>query len=50
MVAFQQDEDRPIENLWDAATGITAYARSIQYQDERVALERQAGKVLLKAA
>ncbi len=40
------DEGRPIETLWDSVTGITAYARSIQYQDQRVALEREAGKVL----
>ena len=44
--SFTSDEDRPIENLWDAATGITAYARGVQYQDERVKLEREAGKVL----
>ena len=44
--AHVSDEDRPIENLWDAATGITAYARGVQYQDERVKLEREAGKVL----
>ena len=44
--AHLSDEDRPIENLWDAATGITAYARGVQYQDERVKLEREAGKVL----
>ena len=44
--AYLSDEQRPIENLWDAATGITAYARGIQYQDERVDLERKAGKVL----
>lgn len=44
------DEDRPIETLWDAVTGITAYARSIQHQDTRVSLEREAGKVLNLAA
>ena len=48
--AYQQDEGRPIETLWDAATGITAYARSIEHQDRRVELEREAGKVLDLAA
>ncbi len=44
--AHLQDEQRPIETLWDAATGITAYARDIQFQDRRVELEREAGKIL----
>lgn len=45
-IAHVRDEDRPIETLWDAATGITAYARGITWQDERVSLEREAGKLL----
>lgn len=44
--AHMSDEQRPIETLWDAATGVTAYARGIQYQDDRVSLEREAGKIL----
>lgn len=40
------EEQRPIETLWDAATGITAYAKTVQFQDERIKLEREAGKVL----
>ena len=48
--AFQIDEDRPIENLWDVTTGLTAYARKIDWQDERVALERQAGDLLTLAS
>lgn len=45
--AFASDEgDRPMENLWDVATGITAYARGVEYQDRRVELERTAGKIL----
>lgn len=44
--AHMVDEGRPIESLWDVATGITAYARSITYQDDRVAFERRAGEVL----
>lgn len=41
-----QEEQRPIETLWDAVTGATAYARGVQYQDDRVDLERAAGKIL----
>jgi len=44
--AHMDDEQRPIETLWDAATGITAYARGIQYQDQRVKLEQEAGRIL----
>lgn len=44
--AHMNDEQRPIETLWDAATATTAYAREIQFQDERVKLEREAGKIL----
>ena len=45
-VAHEIDEGRPMETLWDVSTGITAYARGVQYQDERVALERVGGAVL----
>lgn len=44
------EEGRPIESLWDVSTAVTAYARGIEYQDTRVALERQAGEVLDLAA
>jgi len=44
--AHMSDEQRPIETIWDATTGVTAYARSIQYQNERVDLEREGGKIL----
>lgn len=44
--AHLADEQRPIETLWDVATGATAYARGISFQDERVAIEREAGKVI----
>lgn len=43
------EEGRPIETLWDLSTGITAYAKGIQYQDERVDLERIGGQVLALA-
>lgn len=40
------EEGRPIETLWDAATAVTAYARSIPHTDKRVDVERTAGKIL----
>jgi hypothetical protein len=40
------EEGRPIESLWDVTTAITAYARDIPYQDQRVGLERIGGKIL----
>jgi len=46
MAAHLTDEGRPIETLWDAATGITGYARGIAHQDARVQIEREAGKLL----
>ena len=50
--AFEADEGegRQIETLWDATTAITAYARTKPYQQDRVALEREGGKVLALAA
>lgn len=47
--AFELDENRPIESLWDVGTGITAYARRIKNNNERVAVEREAGKILAMA-
>lgn len=46
----EAEEGRPIETAFDAVTAITAYARSRPYQDERIELEREAGKVLALAA
>ena len=40
------EEGRPIETLYDASTAITAYARGVKYQDQRVDFERIGGKVL----
>jgi hypothetical protein len=48
--AHLADEGRPIETLWDACVGVTALARSIQWQNERVELEREGGKLLSMAA
>lgn len=44
--AHMREENRPMESLWDVVTGVTAYAKSIKNQDDRVALEREAGRVL----
>lgn len=49
-LAHEVEEQRPIESLWDAVTGATAYARSIEYQDERVEVERKAGDIMALAA
>lgn len=49
-VAFEADEARPMETLWDVTTGVTAYARQIQHQDERVELERIGGEIMAMAA
>ena len=48
--AHLADEQRPIETLWDAATGVTAYARTITWQDARVEVEREGGKIFALAA
>lgn len=42
----QIEEQRPMETLWDVTTAATAYARGVKWQDDRVAIEREAGKVL----
>lgn len=44
--AHKADEGRPVETVWDVVTGLTAYARQLTHQDERVSLEREAGKLL----
>ena len=41
-----EEEHRPMETLWDTVTGLTAYAKNVPFQDERVKLEREAGKLL----
>jgi len=40
------DEGRPIETVWDAVTGATAYARSIPWTADRVEFETKAGELL----
>lgn len=49
-VAHSREENRPIETVWDAVTGLTAYAKTVEHQDARVELEREAGKLLKLAA
>lgn len=44
--AHEREEGRPIESLWDVTVGITAHAKTLPYQDSRVAFERQGGKIL----
>ena len=48
--AHAADEGRPMETLWDVATGVTAYARGIVHQDDRVEIERRGGEILALAA
>ena len=40
------EEQRPIETAWDAVAAVTAYAKGIEHQSERVLIEREAGKIL----
>jgi hypothetical protein len=49
MAAHMAEEDRPIETLWDATVGATAYAKGIKWQDDRVDIERQAGRIMALA-
>ncbi len=44
--AHLREEGRPIETVWDAVTGVTAYAKSIPHQDDRVNMERKGGNLL----
>lgn len=46
----QLEEQRPIETRFDVVVGVTAYAKSIEHQDARVELEREAGKLLSLAS
>ena len=46
VAAHETDEHRPMESVWDVVTGVTAYARGIPFQGDRVAIEAEAGKIL----
>jgi hypothetical protein len=48
--AHLAEEDRPIESLWDVTVGATAYAKGITHQDDRVDIERAAGKIMALAS
>lgn len=41
-----QEEGHPPRSVWDFVNGITASARSIAHQDDRVDLERKAGSLM----
>lgn len=45
-VACAQAEEGNARSLWDIVNGITAHARSIPHTDARIALEKQAGKLM----
>lgn len=45
-----EEEGKQPESVWDFVQGITAYARTKGHQDERLAVERKAGKLLDKVA
>lgn len=50
VAAHETDEHRPMETVWDVVTGVTAYARGIAYQGDRVLVETEAGKLLEELA
>lgn len=41
-----EEEGHPARSLWDVVCGITACARNITHQDERVAMERIGGRLM----
>jgi hypothetical protein len=45
MIHFMEEE-KPIENWYDLTNGLTAFAKTIPFQAERVAIETQAGQIL----
>lgn len=47
---FEKEEGGHARSAWDMAQGITALARSITHQDDRVSMERVAGRILDKVA
>lgn len=46
--AHAQEEHRPIGTAWDAIAGVTAYAKTIGNQSDRVKVEAVAGDILSK--
>lgn len=50
-LAWENDEgQRPMETLFDVVTAATAFARAIPFQEERIEMEKAAGKLLALAA
>jgi hypothetical protein len=45
-----EEEGRPIETLYDVVQAVSAFARRMPHQDERVLVERQVGRLLDKVA
>lgn len=41
-----REEGHPPKSIWDFVQGLTSKARDITHQDERIALEKEAGKLL----
>ena len=48
--SVENEEGHPAASVWDMVQGITAVARSIPNTNDRVAMERAAGKLLTSAA
>lgn len=46
LATHEREEGRPIESRWDVVVARTAMARDVAHQDERVAIEREAGLLL----
>lgn len=42
----EREEGKPVRSVWDVVQAITASARGLQHQDDRVALERTAGRLM----
>lgn len=45
-----QEEQKPMESIWDCVQGMTAVARGLQFQDARTDLETKAGKLMEKVS
>lgn len=50
MEAVEREEQRPARTIWDVAQGMTAVARSIPNNDDRIDLEREAAALLDRVA
>lgn len=50
VAAVLAEEGHPAVSVWDMIQGLTALARDKSHTDERIELERKAGKLLAKAA